>query len=244
MNKLPNSPIILVHGLRGAPLGLETIAGFLRHKGYNVHIPAIPPFAGAPELDQYTGLSYANYLKEYILQNRLDHPVLIGHSMGSIVVAATAHYYPELIDERLILMSPIVKRPALLFRFISPLGALFPRKIVDYMTTRFLFIPHDKQRWQETMHLTHACSADSTPRKRAIFQSMCFSTKYCLGNFNHRPRTLLIAGENDRLVGKRNIEKFATERHLDLKFIPHSGHLHNYEEPHKTAELILEYLQD
>lgn len=243
MNQLPNPPIILVHGLRGSPLGLETIATVLRQSGYDVYIPAIPPFAGAPKLAQYTGLSYANYLKQYIQAHDLKDPILIGHSMGSIVAAATAHYHTNLIDEHLILMSPIVKRPAAPFRLITPLGALFPRKIVDYLTTRFLFVPHDKKRWRETMELTHACSADSTPQRRSVFRSMQFSTKYCLGNFNLPPNSLLIAGEKDRLVGKRNIEKFAEEKHLKLDFIPNSGHLHNYEEPYKTAELILKYIE-
>lgn len=109
--------LILVHGFRGAPAGLNEIAKDLKAAGYPVHTPAIPPFAGAPELPSYTPDSYASFIAEYIREHQLNHPVLIGHSMGSIVAAAAAHKYPELIHPKLILMAPISSRTPKLFRW-------------------------------------------------------------------------------------------------------------------------------
>lgn len=236
--------LILIHGFRGSPLGLESIAQDLRAAGYDVHVPAIPPFAGTSELTQYTDHSYAEFIKSYIQEHNLQRPVLIGHSMGSILAAATAYLHPALVNRHVILLSPIVQRPALPFRLVSPLSAFTPRRITDYVSTRFLFVPHDHDLWKETLHLTHACSDDRPPRPGAIIAAAKFSTKYCISDFAPNPNWLIIAGEKDRLVGKHNIERFALEYHLRPQFIPDSGHLHNYEHPHETAQLILEFLEN
>lgn len=133
--------IVLVHGFRGSPLGLEAIAQILRQAGYQVHIPAIPPFAGAGELSSYQAKDYADFLARYIRDQNLSRPILIGHSMGSIVVSATAKFYPQLINHKLVLLSPISTKTAKPFALISPLAAIVPRRIVDYITTRYLLYP-------------------------------------------------------------------------------------------------------
>ena len=98
--------LVLVHGYRGAPIGLKTIAEQLEEAGYEVYVPAIPPFGGATLGHTYDAKSYADYLAKYIKSKSLDHPVLIGHSMGSIIVAATAHFHPDLINQKIIFLSP------------------------------------------------------------------------------------------------------------------------------------------
>ena len=104
--------VILVHGFRGSPLGLKTIADDLHQAGFTVHLPAVPPFAGSPALEKYTPHAYADFLAHYIREHQLSRPILVGHSMGSVVVSATAKFHPELINSKLILLSPISTKPA------------------------------------------------------------------------------------------------------------------------------------
>ncbi len=87
--------ILFLHGYRGAPIGVAAIADELRKKDYAVHTPAVPPFAGAELMPTYSPQSYANFVKDYITEHKLDKPVLIGHSMGSIVAAMVASQYPN-----------------------------------------------------------------------------------------------------------------------------------------------------
>lgn len=237
-------PIVLIHGLRGAPAGLESTANQLREAGYTVYTPAIPPFAGAGELSLYTPESYSDYLKAYLIKNKIKQPVLVGHSMGSIIVSAFAERYPELIDTRIILLSPIANQPAFFFRVISPLAAIVPRRIVDYLTTKFLFIPKDRAKFREAMQVTNLCSNDHPPKAPTIAKSTKFSVTYNISSFDlSKLQVALIAGEKDRLVGKKNIERLAKELPAKVWFIANSGHLHNYEEPVRTAELILSFLE-
>lgn len=236
--------IILIHGFRGSPLGLEAIATDLHNAGYEVYLPPIPPFAGTEGvLADYSPEAYAKYIKDYITGHHLFRPVLIGHSMGSVVASATAKLYPSLVNRRLILLSPIATKPLLPFRVIAPLAAIVPNHIVDYMTTRFLFVPHDKKLFRETMQLTHQCSHDQAPNKSAIAAATKFSTNYCVNDFSPNCKVALIAGAKDRLVGRRNIEKLAAQLQAPLTLLENSGHLHNYEQPHATADAILEFLQ-
>lgn len=239
---MPNKTVVLVHGFRGAPAGLEAIAQYLRNTGYKVYIPAIPPFAGAPRLPEYTADAYSTYLAQYLAKQKLDHPVLVGHSMGSVIVAAFAKAYPGLIDSRIILLSPLATRPILPFRLISPLAAIVPRRLVDYITTRYLFVPKDRRRFRQTMDITHRCSSDHPPRATEIARATKFSVSHSVLDFITNQKVFLIAGENDRLVGRKNLEHLSQQIPAKLELIPNSGHLHNYEEPEKTAQLILDFL--
>lgn len=234
--------LVLVHGFRGSPLGLEEIAQNLRQAGYQVYLPPIPPFAGARELEHYQPKDYAEYLARYIRAQGIKRPILIGHSMGSVVVAATAKLHPELVNRKIVLLSPISVKTAKPFAIVSPLAAIVPRPVVDYVTTRFLFVPKDKQLFRNTMTLTHKCSADLPPSRSAIAAATKFSTNYSVQDFPPVQKTLIIAGAKDRLIPQKATRELAQKLQAELQLIPDSGHLHNYERPHETAQLILDFV--
>lgn len=252
MSKKPT--IILVHGLRGAPVGLETVANQLRQNGYEVLIPAVPPFAGA-QLSEYTPDSYADFLANFIKSHNFQKPILIGHSMGSMVVSAALAKHPELAHQTVIFLSPISSKPGKLFAALSPLSAVLPRKLIDYITTKFLFVPKDHELFRVALEKTHACSGDQTPRPRETFAAAKFSVQYSipdllnLKNPANRQKFVqnfdfhIISGSNDHLVPIKDTEKLARILQTAPIFIPNSGHLHNYEAPNETAAAILSALE-
>lgn len=235
--------IILVHGFRGSPIGLQAIGQFLKESGYHVFTPPIPPFGGAEDLAEYTPKAYADYLVRFVRKQHLQKPILIGHSMGSIVVAATLYFYPNVFHNKAVLLSPISVRTAKPFRLIAPLSALTPKGVVDYITTRFLFVPHNHSLFRETLKITHSCSNDQAPSKAKVMAAAKFSTKYAVGDFQPRKQILLLAGEKDRLIRKEQTQKLADELAADVIFLPNTGHLHNYEQPKETAQAIIDFLK-
>lgn len=235
--------LILIHGFRGAPAGLNEIAKDLEAAGYSVHTPAIPPFAGAPELPSYTPDSYATFVAEYIREHQLDHPVLIGHSMGSIVAAATAHKYPKLIHPKLILMAPISSRTPKLFSLVAPLQNFVPRKLVDYITTRYLFVPHDHKLFKSVMKLTGECSSNHPPKRRAASAATKFSTHNSINDFSLGGKILFLTGKKDRVVSPKKTAALAKRLDAETIFLDGCGHLHNYEKPHETAAEIIKFLE-
>lgn len=242
LKPLKNPPIILIHGFRGAPVGLQAIADPLIAAGYEVHIPAIPPFAGATlEREDYTPDGYARFIANYITEHNLECPILIGHSMGSIVAAATAHAYPELVNHQLILLSPISVRTPHFISAISPLATFLPTNIIDYATTHFLFASPDRDLYRRTLQITHQCS-HPRPRTRDLLAATNFSTHHAVSDFELLQNILIIAGEHDRIIAPKQTEHLASKLQAELHFIPNSGHLHNYEAPAATAQLILNFL--
>lgn len=275
--------LILLHGFRGSPLGLKAIAELLRAQDYEVHIPAIPPFAGAsfPDIilesnsksnfepnsksrhnsssvaksakptkstksskSVYTPRLYADFLRHYIQEQNLERPILIGHSMGSTIAAATAKYHPELVHHKLILLSPISTPPARFIASITPLAGYLPTSIVDYLTTRYLFVPSDRTLLHATLELTHQCSHDQPPLTADLIRAGRFSSRFSTAEFAQglQKDIAIIAGAKDRLVNPSATRQLAEQTQAKLHFIPNSGHLHNYEQPTLTAELILQIL--
>lgn len=266
-------PLVLVHGFRGAPIGLKDIADSLRAAGYPAYTPALPPCFASAELHKeksvsetrarskhpsvnsctkpqpYTPDFYATFLKNYIEAQHLEHPILIGHSMGSVICTATAQKYPDLLHQKLILLSPIAGHTPKAFTTISPLSALCPRYLVDYLTTRYLFVAHDHKLLQKVLTLTHDCSALQSPSRRDNLRAARFASKYCIDDFLPiKKDVLLLAGNNDRLVSKRKTLALADKiaqtptASVTTTFLSSTGHLHNYEQPHETAEAILNFL--
>lgn len=244
-NPTQKPALVLVHGFRGSPLGLETIANDLRQAGYTVYTPALPPFAGAKfKTNDISPKAYAKYLRDYLQEKNFIRPILIGHSMSSIIVTATAQRYPELVNQKLILLSPISTKPPRFIARISPLANYLPTKVIDYVTTRFLFVPHNQRLFHETLKITHRCSGDQPPSKSELSSAMKFSTSYSVADFlsGLQKDIIMIAGAKDRLISQKDTQELAAKYSATLELIPDSGHLHNYEKPHETATLIRKYL--
>ncbi len=251
--RLPNEPIVLaplskpaivlLHGFRGSPLGLEKIAAELRAADYPVFTPAVPPFGGAKPLQNYSPESYTQFLIDYIEAENILRPILIGHSMGSIIAAAAAYRRPDLFCDQLVLMSPISTRTRKPIAMLAPLSAKFSTRTVDYATTQFLATNLRPKTFRRTLDLTHACSSDQAPKKKDVAAVAQFAASYSVADFPPTQRTLLLAGEHDRLIPKQKTIQLANQFAAETHFIPKTGHLHNYEKPHETAQAIIKFLE-
>ncbi len=234
--------IIFVHGFRGSSLGLEKLAGYFDKKNYDVYVPDIPP-AGDESLPEYSPRFYARFLARYIKDNDIKNPILVGHSMGSIIVAAMAERYPELINKKIIFLSPISCRTAGFFKFISPLSALLPNKLVGYITTKYLFVPKDKRLFKETLLLTYHCG-ENYCRRLDIYKAAKFSTDYAISDFTFDSKEpCIIAGDKDRLMSHKKTDALATKLNIKPIYIKNAGHLINYETPSEIAKHIKKFLK-
>lgn len=234
--------IVFIHGFRGSSLGLEKVAAFFDKKNYNIYVPDIPP-AGDESLPEYSPRLYTRWLANYIKSNDIKKPVLVGHSMGSIIAAAMAERYPELIEKKIIFMSPISTHPSKFYKFISPLSVLLPNNAISYITTKYLFIPKDKHLFKETLLLTKHCGANCC-RKLDVYKAAKFSTHYAIPDFTFDDKEVhIIAGAKDRLIPKKRTDILASDLNAELVYIDNAGHLINYENPKRVADLIKRFLK-
>ena len=236
--------LILLHGFRGGALGLEKVASFFDKKDFNVYVPNLPP-AGDEWLTEYSPRLYARFLANYIRQNKIKKPIIVGHSMGSIIAAAMAERYPDLIADKVIFLSPISVSPSKFVKTVSPLSALLPNKTVSFATTKYLFVPKkDKQLFKEALMYTEHCGEDYG-KKPDILRAAKFSCGYSIRDFTFDDKkAYFIAGAKDRLVPRRKTEELAQDLHAEAVFIENAGHLLNYEAPEKVATAIKRFIKD
>lgn len=233
--------IIFIHGFRGSSLGMEQVANCFDSKKYNIYVPDIPP-AGDESLAEYSPRFYARFLARYIKDNEIKKPILVGHSMGSIIAAIMAERYPDLINKKLILMSPISARTSKFFRMITPLSVLLSNKTISYITTKFLFIPKNKQLFKETVLLVRHCGANYVSRFD-VFKAARFSTEYSISDFSFDKDVCIIAGDKDRLMPHKKTDLLASNLGTKAIYIEGAGHLINYETPEQVAKHIKKFLK-
>lgn len=238
--------IILIHGYRGSPAGLSEIGKELEKSGYKVYIPSIPPFANSKPLEVYTKDSYADFIASYIKENQIEKPVLIGHSMGSLIAAAVAEKYPELLSEKIIFLAPISTKPPRPIAVLNPLATAFPRSVVDVTTTAFNMVPNGLKTTKKTMRLTREASKQFTSKKDVKLAGI-FSINHAISSFNFKKHALFLAGAKDHLIAKKRTEalarKLGEKMPVSTAFIPGTGHLLNYEKPLETAAKISKFLE-
>lgn len=251
-------PIVLVHGYRGDHHGLETIAAHLI--GHRVIVPDLPGF-GETDAPADTSIdTYASWLVAFVAAEAPSAPVL-GHSFGSIVVAAAAA--AGLDAERIVLVNPIAQ-PALEGpqRILSrcTLGwyraaAAVPEAVGHAMLSSPVIV--------RGMSLVMTKSRDRAMRRWIHDQhdryfSAFASRASVVGGFETSIRTnvghyaaaiaqpvLLVAADRD------DITPLAAQRELARRFpdarvavLHGTGHLVHYEQPDQVAARVRRFLAE
>ena len=89
-------PIIFIPGL-GCPG--EVWAPTVAHLGdaYQAHVLTLAGFAGKPPIKQPLSAMVRKELTRYIRSHQLDHPIIVGHSMGGLIAYWLAERHPDLV---------------------------------------------------------------------------------------------------------------------------------------------------
>lgn len=221
----------------------ETTKVFLISPVISKTIPSIPQTSppNHTPLKEYTSDSYADWLASYITSNNIEKPILIGHSFGSIVSAAIAAKYPNLLNDKVILIAPISEKPAKFFGKIIPTLSLLPDKFLDYVITRFLFIPNDSDLFEYSLKFT-ALSRQNICSKLDLIKCARFCSEHAVSDYKFNKNLLIIAGKSDRLNPLAKTKRIASEHNAILKIVPRSGHLINFEEPDTVAAEIKNFI--
>lgn len=252
------APIVLVHGYRGDHHGLETVAAHL--VGHRVIVPDLPGF-GETEAPTDTGIeAYASWLVAFVAAEAPGAPVL-GHSFGSIVVAAAAA--AGLDADRIVLVNPIAQ-PALegpqriLSRFTLGwyrAAAAAPETLGHAMLSspvivRGMSLVMTKSRDEAMRRWIH----DQHDRYFSAFASRAsvvggFETSIST-NVGHyaagiaQPVLLVVADRDD-------ITPLAAQRDLATRFpdarvavLHGTGHLVHYEQPDQVAARVRRFLAE
>ena len=262
--------LLIVHGYRGDHHGLEPVVAHL--DGVRVISPDLPGFGetpplradGAPEgtegaTAEHTLDAYADWLTAFADAVAPGAPIL-GHSFGSIVVAAAVAGGLE--TPRVILVNPI-GAPALegprgiltrLAVFYYWAGARLPKALGDALLRNRVIVRVMSASMAKTRDKTlRAFIHDQHDRYFSLFGDRDVLHEGFVTSVSNDVRrfapqiaqpTLLIAAEKD------DITPIEAERHLQTLFpdaelveIPGVGHLIHYETPQQAASAITRFLR-
>jgi pimeloyl-ACP methyl ester carboxylesterase len=93
-------PVILIPGL-GCPGEVWNDITARLH-GFQTHTLTLAGFAGTPRIDEPLAAKTRDELARYIRARRLDHPIIIGHSMGGYIAYWLAASEPNLVGPTII----------------------------------------------------------------------------------------------------------------------------------------------
>ena len=87
--------MIILHGLFGSSDNWLTISKVIAEKGFAVYLLDQRNHGRSPHLDSHTYPELAEDLHEFVQQQGIENPILIGHSMGGKTVMQYAMQYPD-----------------------------------------------------------------------------------------------------------------------------------------------------
>lgn len=233
------TPIILIHGFCETHEIWEGFDKKLSNYGRVISID-LPGFGNSPIPTGSISIDLiAKILLSWLKENKIEEPVLVGHSLGGYVVLAMAERDPELCKKIVLFHSSV---------FADTEEKKANRdKIVDFVTKNGVapfiqtFVPSLFYNKQHTQINRVKSITSQTQINTLIEYTKAMRDRPSREDFlkSYPYRTLIIAGEEDEIIQLETSEKIAT---ISLKSVflalPQTGHMGMIESETMTVEKI------
>ncbi|MFA8451624.1 MAG: alpha/beta fold hydrolase [Bacteroidales bacterium] len=97
-----HQPMVILHGLFGISDNWVTFGRRIGDYGFNVYIPDQRNHGNSPHSKEFDYLCMVDDLKQFLEENHIENPIIIGHSMGGKVAMRFALEYPEKVKKLVI----------------------------------------------------------------------------------------------------------------------------------------------
>jgi pimeloyl-ACP methyl ester carboxylesterase len=259
-SKLPT--IVMIHGITGNHKGFQYIAPLLPE--FHLIAPDLFGFGASdlPAREDWSIEGLARRTNEFVRSLNLpEPPIILGHSMGGLVVSAMVHQAPELFSD-VILISPVPtsirandrRRPgAVLAALQYRLGArsskiekhIVKSRTISRVLTKFMMKTSDKE-LQKAITEHHFDNLDYI--SDVEFYSKLYTDINGQGAIDYAEtlrdkRVALIVGDSDDVTPLREELKLRDAIAPDtFAIIEGVGHLIHYEKPREAANIIKQFL--
>lgn len=254
--------LILVHGFTGSHDGFQYLVPLL--DDYNLIIPDLPGFGVSPLPHvKMTLVELGGLLASFVEKlNLTEKPHLVGHSMGSLVVAEATRQRPELFAKKLIMISPVPSK----IRYFDnrKVGALASQayysasnrlpivgkkiaksRMITHVSTRLITTTKDKK-LKKKIHQHHYDNLDFISSISWYGRLYKEINKTGLAQYVSTLELfdlILISGTRDKVTPIKKQKKVAEDLGAKLYAIPNVGHLSHYEKPEELVKAINSFLR-
>lgn len=143
-------PMVILHGLFGSCDNWLTISKVIADQGFSVYAVDQRNHGRSPHAPTHTYPELADDLHEFIQQQGLEKPILVGHSMGGKTVMQYAMQYPEAFSQLVVVDIAPRSYPVHHAEIIAglkaiPLASLQSRNEADAILSQYESIPSVRQ---------------------------------------------------------------------------------------------------
>lgn len=242
-------PIIILHGIFGSSDNWLSVAKVFA-ENYKVYLPDLRNHGESFHDETFTYEAMANDLKDFIQDQKLQDPVIIGHSMGGKVAMKFAVNHPELFDRLIVVdISPRAYPPHhenILNGLKSiDLNTISSRKDADDALATYV-----KEKGVRQFLLKNLARDDNNRFKWKLNLPVIDKNIENVGEgledrlASDKP-TLFIRGANsDYLRNEDNIVIVSTFPNSEVKTIPNAGHWVHAENPEEFIKVVKDFLRN
>ncbi len=238
---MKKTSIIILHGWGLSGKRFDTLALQLKSKGYRVYAPDFPGFGEAPTPEYPYHLSdYADFLSTFIQKNKVDKPVLIGHSFGGRVSLKFLHTHPNGASAVIFTgtpgYTPVPRRRLQLFVILAKIGkvlfSLWPLSVIQEKIRAWYYYLVGARDFYR-----------ANPMMRKIFK-LIVQEDLTLPISSIRIPCAIIWGSLDQITPVWIAKKMhAAIRHSVLTIIENADHGVSYKKPELFSEYVDAFLK-
>ncbi len=233
-----NKHVVIIHGITASIEPYKAIAKQLNEAHYDVHLIDLPFHGkgGSVKLDttKLILFDWANMVANYIYDQDLENVTMFGHSMGAGMSILIAYLLRDRVIN-MILEDPL--NPGLLGTFIKtwafPLDDVSNEKIVEQYkkATKFMVDKRGEVNFVHLLLLKNITSHNTLDKMNKVMDLLSLPT-------------LLIMGDDDRIVSASATRSYFNSKHLKISYktVPESGHAPHISNPKIFNQMVLEFL--
>jgi N-formylmaleamate deformylase len=232
-------PIIFIPGL-GCPgeVWTETVARL--GDDYQAHVLTLSGFAGRDAIDEPLSQAVRRDLTRYIRSRKLDHPVIVGHSMGGFIAFWIASYHPTLVGPVIIVdASPALSGDLDSAKYMRD---IYKDATDEYFESRirskFMGMTRKPQKMKPIIDLI--VKSDRRTIGEAVFEMMTTDLRPQVKDIK-APVLVIAASGGYRHKIKKQIEPIPD---VQMIVVPNTGHFVMWDDPDAFQAAVEQFLED
>ncbi|MDO8743128.1 MAG: alpha/beta hydrolase [Candidatus Azambacteria bacterium] len=223
--------IIFLHGWGASSKIFQPFYHYFKND-FAVHFLDLPGFGESPIKKPMFLKDYADFVCEFIKNNNIKEPIIVGHSFGGAVAAKLAILYPETMSKLILVGASAIRQPRRILKLLKILADLL-KPMMSLNLRKFILklLNLDETDWAQI----------ESPILKKTFINVIGED---LSNDLHfiKTPTLVIWGENDTVTplkeGKLIAENIPNTK---LAVVKNAGHFLFLEKPEEFIKLIKEF---
>lgn len=229
MNSSKN--LVFIHGWGATAKIFETVFYYLKDE-FNIYYFDLPGFGNTPIEKVMTLKDYAEFVYNFLKQNNIKEPIIIGHSFGGAVTAKLAYLYPECMSKAILVSASAIRQPRRKMVLLKKSADFFKPFLPEKLRKLILKLLNLDQ--------TDYAQIESIELKETFKKVINEDLKSDL-SFIKLP-TLIIWGENDTVTPLFEGELIAKIiPGAKLEIVKNAGHFVFLKKPEEFIKLIKEF---